>query len=55
MTATTTAQCGAWPPYQHLADMVKYELSRVPVIRRCCRSAETSALLRFTGGMHMAA
>ena len=32
---------------------VKDELSRVPVTATCCRRAETSALLRLAGGLHI--
>src|SRR3984893_10943027 len=32
---------------------VKDELSRVPVIKPCCRKAEVSTLLRFAGGLHL--
>ena len=34
---------------------VKDELSRLSVTRPCCRKAEVSALLRFAGGLHIAA
>src|SRR5262245_22923225 len=34
--------------------LVKDELSRVPVIKPCCRKAEVSTLLRFAGGLHLA-
>src|SRR6202021_1001581 len=32
---------------------LKDELSRVPVIKPCCRKAEVSTLLRFAGGLHL--
>src|SRR3954470_10990516 len=32
---------------------VKDELSRLPVTRSCCRKSEVSALLRFSGGLHI--
>ena len=32
---------------------VKDELSRLQVTKPCCRKAEVSALLRFTGGLHL--
>jgi len=32
---------------------VKDELSRLSVTKTCCRKAETSALLRFAGGLHL--
>lgn len=32
---------------------VKDELSRLVVTKPCCRKAEVSALLRFTGGLHL--
>lgn len=35
-----------------LTSMARYELSRIPVARPCCRKAETAALLRFAGGLH---
>src|SRR5215468_10800992 len=34
--------------------LVKDELSRVPVLKPCCRKAEVSTLLRFAGGLHIA-
>ncbi len=34
---------------------VKDELSRLPITRTCCRKAEVSALLRFSGGLHLVA
>jgi DNA-binding protein WhiA len=34
---------------------VKDELSRLSVTRPCCRKAEVSSLLRFAGGLHIAA
>jgi len=34
---------------------VKDELSRLPAGKTCCRRAEMSALLRFAGGLHLAA
>ncbi|MCX6439322.1 MAG: DNA-binding protein WhiA, partial [Actinobacteria bacterium] len=34
---------------------VKDELSRVSVTKPCCRKAEVSSLLRFAGGLHIAA
>jgi hypothetical protein len=33
--------------------LVKDELSRVSVVKPCCRKAEASALLRFAGGLHL--
>jgi cell division protein WhiA len=35
--------------------LVKDELSRVTVTKPCCRKAEVSTLLRFAGGLHLAA
>ena len=32
---------------------VKDELSRVPVTKTCCRKAELTSLLRFSGGLHI--
>ena len=32
---------------------VKDELSRLPITKTCCRKAEVSALLRFSGGLHI--
>ena len=32
---------------------VKAELAALPVTRPCCRKAETSASLRFAGGLHI--
>jgi len=32
---------------------VKDELSRLPVVRPCCRKAEVSVLLRFTNALHL--
>src|ERR1700689_5009755 len=37
-----------------LTSLVKDELSRVSVVKPCCRKAEVSALLRFAGGLHLA-
>jgi DNA-binding protein WhiA len=34
---------------------VKDELSRLPITKTCCRKAEVSALLRFSGGLHLVA
>jgi len=36
-----------------LTSEVKDELSRLDVTRTCCRRAEASALLRFSGGLHV--
>src|SRR5229473_18836 len=38
-----------------MTSVVKDELSRVQVIKPCCRKAEVSTLLRFAGGLHLAA
>ncbi|HUD80650.1 MAG TPA: DNA-binding protein WhiA [Streptosporangiaceae bacterium] len=38
-----------------LTALVKDELSRVPVLKPCCRKAEVSTILRFAGGLHLAA
>src|ERR1700741_2138688 len=38
-----------------LTGQVKDELSRVSVLKPCCRKAEVSTLLRFAGGLHLAA
>jgi DNA-binding protein WhiA len=38
-----------------LTGLVKDELSRVAVVKPCCRKAEVSTLLRFAGGLHLAA
>jgi DNA-binding protein WhiA len=35
--------------------LVKDELSRIAVTKPCCRKAEVSTLLRFAGGLHLAA
>ena len=32
---------------------VKDELSRLPVVKPCCRKAESAALLRFAGAIHL--
>jgi cell division protein WhiA len=37
-----------------MTGVVKDELSRVNVVKPCCRKAEVSALLRFAGGLHLA-
>ena len=34
---------------------VKDELSRLSITKPCCRKAEVSSLLRFAGGLHIAA
>src|SRR5476649_842504 len=36
-----------------MTSAVKDELSRLTVTKSCCRKAETSALLRFAGGLHL--
>src|SRR5690348_16045177 len=36
-----------------MTSVVKDELSRVQVIKSCCRKAEVSTLLRFAGGLHL--
>ncbi|HUC59247.1 MAG TPA: DNA-binding protein WhiA [Streptosporangiaceae bacterium] len=36
-----------------LTSLVKDELSRVTVLKPCCRKAEVSTLLRFAGGLHL--
>src|SRR5215469_14368952 len=38
-----------------LTGLVKDELSRVTVLKPCCRKAEVSTILRFAGGLHLAA
>ena len=38
-----------------MTSLVKDELSRVSVLKPCCRKAEVSTLLRFAGGLHLAA
>src|SRR5260370_1742305 len=38
-----------------LTSLVKDELSRIIVLKPCCRKAEVSTLLRFAGGLHLAA
>ena len=38
-----------------LTGLVKDELSRVNVLKPCCRKAEVSTILRFAGGLHLAA
>jgi DNA-binding protein WhiA len=37
-----------------MTGVVKDELSRVTVLKPCCRKAEVSTLLRFAGGLHLA-
>ncbi len=37
-----------------MTSLVKDELSRVEVVKPCCRKAEVSTLLRFAGGLHLA-
>src|SRR6185437_4830588 len=34
-----------------MTGVVKDELSRVPVVKPCCRKTEVSTLLRFAGGL----
>ncbi len=36
-----------------MTGVVKDELSRVQVVKPCCRKAEVSTLLRFAGGLHL--
>ena len=38
-----------------MTGLVKDELSRIVVLKPCCRKAEVSTLLRFAGGLHLAA
>src|SRR5487761_500401 len=38
-----------------MTGVVKDELSRVTVVKPCCRKAEVYAVLRFAGGLHLAA
>ena len=38
-----------------MTSAVKDELSRLAVSKACCRRAETAALLRFAGGLHLVA
>jgi cell division protein WhiA len=38
-----------------MTGLVKDELSRVTVVKPCCRKAEVSSLLRFAGGLHLSA
>jgi DNA-binding protein WhiA len=38
-----------------MTGLVKDELSRLSITKPCCRKAEVSALLRFAGGLHLAA
>jgi cell division protein WhiA len=37
-----------------MTGVVKDELSRVTIVKPCCRKAEVSTLLRFAGGLHLA-
>ena len=37
-----------------MTGVVKDELSRVKILKGCCRKAEVSTLLRFAGGLHLA-
>ena len=36
-----------------MTGVVKDELSRLTVVKPCCRKAEVSTLLRFAGGLHL--
>ena len=38
-----------------MTEAVKDELGRLSITKPCCRKAEVSALLRFAGGLHIAA
>src|ERR1700749_3446593 len=38
-----------------MTSLVKDECSGVTVLKPCCRKAEVSTLLRFAGGLHLAA
>ena len=38
-----------------MTGVVKDELSRIPVIKPCCRKTEVSTLLRFAGGLTLTA
>jgi cell division protein WhiA len=37
-----------------MTGLVKDELSRIAILKPCCRKAEVSTLLRFAGGLHLA-
>jgi len=55
------ARCSSWLIWAEVwavaavTATVKDELSRLPTGRACCRRAEVSALLRFAGGLYLAA
>jgi len=54
---TSTPSTSLWPSTLMpvaMTGLVKDELSRVAVLKPCCRKAEVSALLRFAGGLHLA-
>ncbi|QVQ52126.1 DNA-binding protein WhiA [Spiractinospora alimapuensis] len=36
-----------------MTGLVKDELSRLTILKPCCRKAEVSTILRFTGGLHL--
>jgi hypothetical protein len=36
-----------------MTGVVKDELSRLPIMKPCCRKAEVSTILRFAGGLHL--
>ena len=38
-----------------MTSSLKDELTRLPITKPCCRKAEVSALVRFAGGLHIAA
>src|SRR6202789_3992436 len=41
--------------FMAMTGVVKDELSRVPVVKPCCRKTEVSTLLRFAGGLTLTA
>ena len=38
-----------------MTEAVKDELGRLSISKPCCRKAEVSSILRFAGGLHIAA
>ena len=36
-----------------MTGVVKDELSRLPIMKPCCRKSEVSTILRFAGGLHL--
>src|SRR3954449_11507242 len=52
-TAGSCATIGGGVSSMAMTGVVKDELSRLSVMKPCCRKSEVSTLLRFAGGLHI--